>query len=240
MSSVNKKEIEKFSKMAAEWWDPSGKFKPLHKFNPIRIKYIKENIISSFKLKAKQRPLDNINILDIGCGGGLLSEPMTRLGANVTGIDASSKNISIAKLHAKKNKLKINYLCSSPEKLKIQKKFDVILNMEIVEHVEDINFFINSCSKLLKKNGLMFVATLNKTLKSYMFAIIGAEYVLRWLPIGTHDWEKFVRPEDLKKILSKNNLKLEKLDGMNFNIIKDEWSVSSDTSINYIIKSVKH
>ena len=239
MSSVNKKEIEKFSKMAVEWWDPSGKFKPLHKFNPIRIKYIKENIISNFKLKVKKKPLDKINILDIGCGGGLLSEPMTRLGANVTGIDASNKNINIAKLHAKKNKLKINYLCSSPEKLKIKKKFDVILNMEIIEHVEDINFFINSCSKLLKKNGLMFVATLNKTLKSYVFAIIGAEYVLRWLPIGTHDWEKFVRPEDLKKILGKNNLKLEKLDGMNFNIIKDEWSVSSDTSINYIVKSVK-
>ena len=239
MSSVNKKEIEKFSKMAAEWWNPSGKFKPLHKFNPIRIRYIKENIISNFKLKAKQKTLDKINILDIGCGGGLLSEPMTRLGANVTGIDASSKNINIAKLHAKKNKLKINYLCSSPEKLKIKKKFDVILNMEIIEHVEDIDFFINSCSKLLKKNGLMFVATLNKTLKSYMFAIIGAEYVLRWLPIGTHDWEKFVRPEDLKKILNKNNLKLEKLDGMNFNIIKDEWSMSSDTSINYIVKSIK-
>ena len=239
MNSVNKKEIEKFSKMAAEWWDPSGKFKPLHKFNPIRIKYIKENIINSFKLKSKKKPLDKINILDIGCGGGLLSEPMTRLGANVTGIDASSKNINIAKLHAKKNKLKINYLCSSPEKLKIQKKFDVILNMEIVEHVEDINFFINSCSKLLKKNGLMFVATLNKTLKSYLFAIIGAEYVLRWLPIGTHDWEKFVKPEDLKKILNKNNLKLEKLDGMNFNIISDEWSVSSDTSINYIVKSLR-
>ena len=225
--------------MAVEWWDPSGKFKPLHKFNPIRIKYIKENIISNFKLKVKKKPLDKINILDIGCGGGLLSEPMTRLGANVTGIDASSKNINIAKLHAKKNKLKINYLCSSPEKLKIKKKFDVILNMEIIEHVEDINFFINSCSKLLKKNGLMFVATLNKTLKSYVFAIIGAEYVLRWLPIGTHDWEKFVKPEDLKKILGKNNLKLEKLDGMNFNIIKDEWSVSSDTSINYIAKFIK-
>jgi 2-polyprenyl-6-hydroxyphenyl methylase / 3-demethylubiquinone-9 3-methyltransferase len=239
MTSVNKKEIEKFSKMAAEWWNPSGKFKPLHKFNPIRIKYIKENIISNFKLKVKKKPLDKINILDIGCGGGLLSEPMTRLGANVTGIDASNKNINIAKLHAKKNRLKINYLCSSPEKLKIKKKFDVILNMEIIEHVEDINFFINSCSKLLKKNGLMFVATLNKTLKSYLFAIIGAEYVLRWLPIGTHDWEKFVRPEDLKKILGKNSLKLEKLDGMNFNIIKDEWSVSSDTSINYIAKFIK-
>ena len=239
MSSVNKKEIQKFSKMADEWWDPSGKFKPLHKFNPIRIQYIKENIIGNFKLKNKKKPLDKINILDIGCGGGLLSEPMTRLGANVTGIDASSKNINIAKHHAKKNNLKINYICSSPEKLKIKKKFDVILNMEIVEHVDDINFFINSSSKLLKKNGLMFVATLNKTLKSYMFAIIGAEYVLRWLPIGTHDWEKFVKPVDLKNILHKNNLKLEKLDGMNFNIIKDEWSISSDTSINYITKSIK-
>ena len=239
MSSVNKKEIEKFSKMAAEWWDPEGKFKPLHKFNPIRIKYIKDNIIYSFKLKSKEQPLQKINILDIGCGGGLLSEPMARLGANVTGIDASDKNIKIAKLHAKKNKLNINYFCSSPEKLKIKKKFDVILNMEIIEHVEDINFFIKSCSKLLKKNGLMFVATLNKTLKSYVFAIIGAEYVLRWLPIGTHDWEKFVKPEDLKNILSKNNLKIEKLDGMNFDIFKDEWNISKDTSINYIAKSLK-
>ena len=239
MSSVNKKEIEKFSKMAAEWWDPEGKFKPLHKFNPIRIKYIKDNIIYSFKLKSKEKPLQKINILDIGCGGGLLSEPMARLGANVTGIDASDKNIKIARIHAKKNKLNINYFCSSPEKLKIKKKFDVILNMEIIEHVEDINFFIKSCSKLLKKNGLMFVATLNKTLKSYVFAIIGAEYVLRWLPIGTHDWEKFVKPEDLKNILSKNNLKIEKIDGMNFDIFKDEWNISKDTSINYIAKSLK-
>ena len=141
MSSVNKKEIEKFSKMAAEWWDPKGKFKPLHKFNPIRIKYIKESIIENFKLKNKIKPLNKINILDIGCGGGLLSEPMQRLGANVTGIDASIKNIKVAKLHAQKNKLKINYLCSSPEKLKTKKKYDVILNMEIVEHVDDLNFF---------------------------------------------------------------------------------------------------
>ena len=239
MSSVNKKEIEKFSKMAAEWWDPDGKFKPLHKFNPIRIKYIKDNIIHSFKLKSKEKPLEKINILDIGCGGGLLSEPMARLGANVTGIDASDKNIKIAKLHAKKNKLNINYICSSPEKVKTKKKFDVILNMEIIEHVEDIDFFIKSCSKLLKKNGLMFVATLNKTLKSYVFAIIGAEYILKWLPIGTHDWEKFVKPEDLKNILSRNNLKIEKIDGMNFDIFKDEWNISKDVSINYIAKSLK-
>ncbi len=240
MTSVNKKEIEKFSKMAAEWWNPEGKFKPLHKFNPIRIKYIKENIINNFKLKNQNKPLLGINILDIGCGGGLLSEPMSRMGANVTGIDASSKNIKIAKLHSRKNKLKINYLCSSPEKLKNKKKFDVILNMEIVEHVEDLNFFLKSCSKLLKKNGLMFVATINKTLKSYVFAIVGAEYVLRWLPIGTHEWEKFVKPEDLKKIMMKNNLSLNKLDGMNFNIVKDEWNVSKDLSVNYIAKFIKH
>ena len=240
MTSINKKEIDKFSKMANEWWDPEGKFKPLHKFNPIRIKYIKENIINIFKFKNKFRPLSGINILDIGCGGGLLSEPMSRMGANVTGIDASDKNIKIAKLHSKKNKLKINYLCSSPEKLKITKKFDVILNMEIVEHVEDIDFFLKSCSKLLKKDGLMFVATINKTLKSYIFAIVGAEYVLRWLPIGTHEWEKFVKPEDLKKILMKYDLSLNKLEGMNFNIIKDEWSISRDLSVNYIGKFVKN
>ena len=240
MSSVNKIEIEKFSNMADEWWDPHGKFKPLHKFNPIRIKYIKENIIRQFKIKNKNKPLSGINILDIGCGGGLLSEPMCRLGADVTGIDASIKNIKISKLHAKKDNLEINYICSSPEKLKISKKFDVILNMEIVEHVEDISFFLKSCSKLLNKNGLMFVATINKTLKSYVFAIVGAEYVLRWLPIGTHDWEKFVKPEELKEILSKNNLFLKKLDGMHFNIIKDEWSITNDLSINYIAKFLKN
>ena len=165
---------------------------------------------------------------------------MSRMGANVTGIDASDKNIKIAKLHSKKNKLKINYLCSSPEKLIIEKKFDVILNMEIVEHVEDIDFFLKSCSNLLKKNGLMFVATINKTLKSYVFAIVGAEYVLRWLPIGTHEWEKFVKPEDLKKILMKYDLSLNKLEGMNFNIIKDEWSISRDLSVNYIAKFIKN
>lgn len=234
MTSVNKKEIEKFSKMAEEWWDPNGKFKPLHKFNPIRIRYIKDNIINHFNLNNKSKPLNKINILDIGCGGGLLSEPMSRLGANVVGIDASEKNIKIAKMHATKNNLKIEYKNTSPENLKTNKKFDVILNMEIVEHVEDINFFIKSCSKLLKKNGIMFVATLNKTLKSYVFGIIGAEYIMRWLPIGTHDWEKFVNPDDLIAISKKNNLTVQKLDGMKYNLIKDQWTLSNDKSVNYI------
>jgi len=234
MTSVNKKEIEKFSKMAEEWWDPKGKFKPLHKFNPIRIRYIKDNIIDHFNLNNKNKPLNKINILDIGCGGGLLSEPMSRLGADVVGIDASEKNIKIAKMHAEKNNLKIDYKITSPEKLKTNKKFDVILNMEIVEHVEDVNFFIKSCAKLLKKNGIMFVATLNKTLKSYVFGIIGAEYIMRWLPIGTHEWEKFLNPDDLIAISKKNNLTMRKLDGMKYNLIKDQWAISTDKSVNYI------
>ena len=239
MNSINSKEIEKFSKIAKEWWNPNGKFKPLHKFNPIRISYIKENIIQTFKINQKKTPLKNIKILDIGCGGGLLSEPMCRLGANVTGIDASKKNIDVAKLHSRKNNLKINYICTSPEKLKIKNKFDVILNMEIVEHVNDVNFFLKSCCKLLKKDGIMFVATLNKTLKSYVFAIIGAEYILRWLPIGTHEWEKFLKPDEIKAILKKNNLYLDKLDGMKFNILTDKWNISDDKSINYIAKFIK-
>jgi 2-polyprenyl-6-hydroxyphenyl methylase/3-demethylubiquinone-9 3-methyltransferase len=240
MNSINKKEIEKFSKIAEEWWDPNGKFKPLHNFNPIRIRYIKENIIKDFKIKLSDKPLKNIKLLDIGCGGGLLSEPMCRLGANVVGIDASKKNIEVAKFHAKKNNLKIDYKVASPEMLKNKTRFDVILNMEIVEHVNDIDFFIKESSKLLKKNGIMFIATLNKTLKSYVFAIVGAEYILKWLPIGTHDWEKFVKPSELIRISKKNNLSLKKLDGMNFNILDNSWKVTGDTSVNYITKFIKN
>ncbi len=239
-STINKKEIEKFSKIAREWWNPEGKFKPLHKFNPIRISYIKNNIINSLGLKNKKNPLENVKILDIGCGGGLLSEPMCRLGADVMGIDASNKNIEIAKLHAKENNLKIKYLCASPETLNISTKFDVILNMEIIEHVEDVEFFLKSCAKLLRKDGIMFVATLNKTLKSYFFAIIGAEYILKWLPIGTHEWEKFVKPDDLINILKKFELRLDTIDGLKFNLIKDEWSLTQDKSINYIGKFIKN
>ena len=238
-NTINKKEIEKFSKIAEEWWNPEGKFKPLHKFNPIRISYIKNNIINTLNLKKTERPLEKVKILDVGCGGGLLSEPMSRLGADVVGIDASEKNIKIAKLHAQKNNLDIKYYCTSPENFRSEKKFDVILNMEIVEHVEDVDFFLKSCSKLLKSNGIMFIATINKTLKSYIFAIIGAEYILRWLPIGTHEWEKFVKPEDLMSILEKYNLKLDKLDGLKFNILKNEWIFDKDKSVNYITKFIK-
>ena len=239
-NTINKKEIEKFSRIAKEWWNPDGKFKPLHKFNPIRISYIKDNIINSLKLERKKKPLEKLKILDIGCGGGLLSEPMNRLGGEVVGIDASDKNINVAKLHAKENNLNIKYFCTSPENFKTQTKFDVILNMEIIEHVEDVDFFLKSCSKLLKSKGIMFVATLNKTLKSYIFAIVGAEYIMRWLPIGTHDWEKFVKPKDLINNLKKYKLELASLDGMKFNLIKDEWSLSTDKSVNYISKFIKN
>jgi 2-polyprenyl-6-hydroxyphenyl methylase/3-demethylubiquinone-9 3-methyltransferase len=238
-NTINKKEIEKFSNIAEEWWDPRGKFKPLHKFNPIRISYIKNNIIKSLKLKNIEKPLKKVKILDIGCGGGLLTEPMKKLGADVVGIDASEKNIKVAKLHAKKNNLDINYFCTSPENFNTKMKFDVILNMEIVEHVEDVDLFLASSCRLLKKGGIMFVATLNKTLKSYIFAIIGAEYILRWLPIGTHEWEKFVKPNDLINILKRYNLKLDSLDGMKLNIVKDEWKLSPDKSVNYIGKFIK-
>ncbi len=234
MSTINKKEIQKFSKIANEWWDPEGKFKPLHKFNPIRIKYIKDNIIQNFKIKSKNAPLKGLNILDIGCGGGLLSEPMCRLGGKVTAIDASKKNIDVAKFHSKKNKLKIEYLCASPEKLKINKKYDVVLNMEVVEHVEDINLFLNKSSQLLQSNGLMFVATLNKTLESYIFAIIGAEYILRWLPIGTHEWDKFIEPSKLIELAKNHGLRLDKLDGMRFNVLTNQWKLNKNKSVNYI------
>ena len=238
-NTINKEEIEKFNTMAEEWWDPEGKFKPLHKFNPIRIQYIKNKVIKKFKVKNKKKPFSNLEFLDIGCGGGLLSEPMNRLGANLTGIDASSKNINVAKIHAKKNNLKINYVCSSPEKFNTKKKYDVILNMEVVEHVDDINLFIKSCSLLLKKNGIMFLATINKTLKSYLFAIIGAEYVLNWLPVGTHDWFKFVDPKELDLICKKNTLQLLEIKGMKFNIFQNEWNISKNTDVNYISKFKK-
>ena len=239
MSTINYKEIEKFSKLSEEWWNPQGKFKPLHKFNPIRVKYIKHKIITHFNIVNSKKPLDNLSLLDVGCGGGLLSEPMCILGAKVTGIDAARKNINIAKIHAKKNKLKINYLTVSPEKLKIKNKFDVILNMEIVEHVSDLNYFIKSCTNLLKKNGIMFIATINRTLKSYLFAIVGAEYILKWLPIGTHDWNLFVKPDELIKTSMKHNLKSNGIHGIIYNPLLDQWRAGKDNSVNYISSFIK-
>ena len=238
-STINKEEIQKFSKLADEWWDVKGKFKPLHMFNPIRIEYISEKVKQHFKIKSKNNFLDGIKILDIGCGGGLISEPMTRLGGLVTGIDASEKNIKIAQLHSKKNNLNINYINKSPEQLKDYEKFDVILNLEIVEHVDNVNLYIKSCYDLLKVGGIMFTATLNRSLMSYFKAIVGAEYILRWLPIGTHDWNKFIKPEELEKLLLNEKFSTIDIKGLEFNPIFNKWKRSDDLSVNYIICSSK-
>ena len=237
--TINKKEIDKFSKLASEWWNPNGKFKPLHKFNPVRLSYIKDSILKKFKKKKINNSLKNIKILDIGCGGGLLCEPLTKLGAKVVGIDASEKNIKIAKTHAKENNLKISYYCASPENFNYNDNFDVILNMEIVEHVQDINLFLKESSKFLKKDGTMFIATLNKTLKSYIFAIVGAEYILRWLPIGTHDWNMFVKPDDLIKICKKNSLHLDEILGVKYNVLSRDWYLSENNDVNYLARFKK-
>ena len=240
-STINKEEIQKFSRLADEWWDVNGKFKPLHMFNPIRIEYITSMLKQHFKINNSETNfLNGLNILDIGCGGGLISEPMARLGAKVTGIDASEKNIKVAKIHSKKNKLEINYLNKSPEQLKNEKEFDVILNLEIVEHVENVNFYIKSCYNLLKKDGIMFTATLNRSLMSYLKAIIGAEYILRWLPIGTHDWNKFLKPEELEKILHDEKFHTLDLSGLEFNPISSKWKKTQNLSVNYIVSSLKN
>ena len=227
--------------MARDWWNPEGKFKPLHLFNPARISVIRDILISHFKLNStSEKPLKKLKILDIGCGGGLLCEPLSRLGATITGIDASSDNIEVAKLHSKEMNLNINYICSSPEHLNFKNEFDVILNMEVVEHVANVDLFIQNCSKLIKKNGIMFVATINKNLKSYIFAILCAEYILRWLPIGTHDWDKFLTPRDLEIIAEKNNFITDETVGMKFNLFAKKWYKSNDASVNYISTFLKN
>ncbi len=239
MTTINQEEIQKFSKLADEWWDVSGKFKPLHMFNPIRIEYILDNTKDHFNKKDTSSPLKGLKVLDIGCGGGLMSEPISRLGAAVTGIDASLKNIKIAKLHSEKSNLKINYINASPEQLNEDEKYDVILNLEIVEHVENIDLYFKSCAKLLKKNGIMFTATLNRTFTSFVKAIIGAEYVLRWLPVGTHDWNKFFKPEEIKEKISSLNFKTKDTKGLEYNPFTQKWKKSDNLSVNYIVTSVK-
>jgi len=241
LTTIDKTEIEKFSRLAKDWWNPNGKFKPLHLFNPARIKFIKEKLISHYKLNPKtETPLKGLKILDIGCGGGLLCEPLNRLGAKMTGIDAAKNNIKVAQMHSQEMGLEIEYQHCSPENLNFTDEFDVILNMEVVEHVSDLNLFIKNCSKLIKKNGIMFIATLNKNLKSYIFAILGAEYILRWLPIGTHDWNKFLTPEELEMVVKKNDFSSGETVGMKFNFLSKTWYKSYDSSVNYISTFLKN
>ena len=240
-TTIDPVEHEKFSKLAEEWWNPKGKFKTLHKFNPTRIAFIREKIINHFDIATdEKKPFKNIKLLDIGCGGGLLSEPMAKLGANVTGLDVVEKNIKTASTHAKNQGLKINYIHSTAEKISEKdEKFYVILNMEVIEHVSDVNLFINSCNKILAPNGIMIFASLNRTLISYGLAIIGVEYILGWLPKGTHDWSKFITPDELKILFSSNGLKIDEIIGMKYNPLFDSWKRSEDLSVNYLGLSSK-
>jgi 2-polyprenyl-6-hydroxyphenyl methylase/3-demethylubiquinone-9 3-methyltransferase len=240
--SIDLKEIKKFEEMASEWWDSQGKFKPLHHMNPCRLDYIISQIEIEFNRSTiDKNAFNGINILDIGCGGGLLSEPMARLGANVTGIDAAAKNIPIAQIHAKQSGLDINYKLATAESLLAEQiQFDVILNMEVIEHVKNPKEYVNTCSKLLKPNGLMICSTINRTSKSFFLAILGAEYVLRWLPKGTHQWNKFIKPNELYDIISSAGLELVDKRGFVLNPIAWEWQTSDrDLSVNYVTTSTK-
>ena len=239
-STINKKEIEKFSKIAEEWWDPNGKFKPLHKFNPIRIKYIRDTIMSEFKIKNEHDPFKGLSILDIGCGGGLMSEPLARLGADVTGIDALEKNCITAKIHAEENNLDINYLNTTAENLNKNKKYDVILNLEVIEHVNNPKNFIKECSGLVSNNGIMFIATINKSIFSLIFAKFMAEYVLGFLPKGTHDWNKFLTPEDIYSFFIQNNFDVISNIGVSYNPLRDEWFMSKRMDANFIVSGKKN
>lgn len=240
-ASVDQREIENFSALAETWWDPKGPFRPLHNLNPARLSYIRGALEAHFGLKkGTGLPFKGLRVLDIGCGGGLLCEPMARLGANVTGIDAAEKNINIAALHAKQSKLKVDYRAITGEKLaKSGAEFDVILNMEVLEHVADLGSFIASCAKMLKRDGIMLFSTINRTPKAFALAIVGAEYVLRWLPRGTHTYEKFLKPSELEKGFRAAGLELRDLKGFIYNPLADSWSLGDDLSVNYIGTVVK-
>jgi len=239
--SVDPSEIEKFSRMAAEWWDPTGKFAPLHKFNPVRLKFIRETVAAHVERNGNSlRPFEGLSLLDIGCGGGLLSEPMSRLGFAVTGVDPSEKNIGTARAHAAQSGAKVDYRASDAEALVAEGlTFDVVLNMEVVEHVADLRGYLESTASLVKPGGLMFVATLNRTLKALALAKVAAEYILRWLPPGTHDWDKFVAPAELRAMLEESGLKILKTQGVSFDPLGWDWRLSSDTDVNYMVVAAR-
>jgi 2-polyprenyl-6-hydroxyphenyl methylase / 3-demethylubiquinone-9 3-methyltransferase len=236
-STIDEAEVERFSALAAEWWDPRGKMAPLHKFNPVRIGYVRDQAAARFDRDPKRLDsMKGLHILDIGCGGGILCEPLARLGAATTGVDPAEANIEAAKAHAAQSGLAIDYRCSTAEVLAEQgEQFDLVLAMEVVEHVTDVPLFVASCASLVKPGGLMIAATLNRTLKSFALAIVGAEYILRWLPVGTHRWDKFVTPNELEIAMEQSGLRVLHEQGVIYNLIADRWQLSSDTDVNYML-----
>ena len=240
-TTIDQAEVDRFTAMAAEWWNPAGKFKPLHKFNPVRIRYIRDKAAAHFGRDANShKPLEGLRVLDIGCGGGLLSEPMARMGATVIGADASERNIGIASTHAAQTGVTIDYRAVTAEQLAAEgEKFDIILNMEVVEHVADVDFFISTCASMVKPGGMMFVATINRTMKAMALAIIGAEHVLRWLPKGTHQYEKLVRPEELEKPLAASGMQIDERTGVFFNPLMNQWNLSRDMDVNYMMLATR-
>ncbi len=236
-TTIDQSEVDRFSAMAAEWWNPAGKFRPLHKFNPVRLAYIRERVCENFGRDPKEaRPLEGLRILDIGCGGGLLSEPVARMGASVTGADPSEKNIGIASTHASESGVAVDYRAVSAEQLaQAGESFDVVLNMEVVEHVADVDLFMSTCASMVRPGGLMFVATINRTLKAAALAIFAAENILRWLPRGTHQYEKLVRPQELETPLTASGLEIIHRTGVFYNPLQDRWNLSPDMDVNYML-----
>ncbi len=238
--TVDADEVAFFARIADSWWDPTGPFKPLHQLNPTRLLYIRQQVEAHFRIKAgEKRPFASLRLLDIGCGGGLISEPMARLGADVVAVDASDKNIKTASLHAAQGGLEIDFRHTTAEALAdAGEKFDVIVNMEVVEHVADVNEYLSACRALMKPEGIMLLSTINRTPKAYLFAIIGAEHVLRWLPVGAHDWNKFLKPEELADFLQANNMKANSPTGYVFSPFGQKWRLSDhDVSVNYAMSA---
>ncbi len=236
-TTIDPEDVARFSAIANEWWDPDGKFKPLHRFNPIRLQYIRDRLCAQFGRDTQSlRPFDGLRFLDVGCGGGLISEPLSRMGADVTGIDASDRNVGTARVHAEKSGLDIDYRVTTVEELAAMgDTFDAVISMEVVEHVADVDLFLDGCATLMDANGAIVLATLNRTPKSFAFGIVGAEYIMRWLPRGTHDWKKFVRPSELARGLRRNRVSVDDISGLTFNPLSGEWKISNDVSVNYVL-----
>ena len=237
ISTIDPKDVAKFSAIADEWWDPEGKFKPLHQFNPIRLQFIRDRLCDHFdRDPLSMQPLKGLRVLDVGCGGGLIAEPLARMGAKVTGIDASEKNTITAQVHAAESGLNIDYKATTVEELAaVGDIFDAIISLEVVEHVANFELFIKGCADLMGDNSAILIATLNRTPKSFAFGIVGAEYIMRWLPRGTHNWKKFIRPSELTSALRRNRVVTEEIAGLSFNPLTNTWRVSDDVSVNYVI-----